>query len=962
MLYFYYFSKLDIAKLKLNIGRQMKYLPLIFFFCVISAFTTSTSAHPVIINIPKSVYKGDNKNWDIKQDEQGYIYFANDIGLLQYDGIEWDLYSLPNQTVVRSVAVASNKTIYRGSFEEFGRWDRDLSGELVYTSLSENLDQSIFKNEDIWRISITDTHIYFQSFASIFVYDYHTVERVSMGQGFLFLSKVNDRLIVPSINGALYWMEGKKLTKIEGSEIFKDTDVRIILPYSEDKEQFMVGTSTKGFYIFDGKTFSKMNIENKVLEKANPNCGLRSSDGTYYIGTLLDGVFQIDEDGKLLEHISTDNYLNSNTVLSIYEDNANDIWLGLDGGIAFAKNVERLNFYTYPTGGIGSVYDAVIWQGNLLLATNQRVYYIPYEELNKPYVASNFKALPNTEGQVWNFKIVGDKVYCGHNAGVLSIDKQMRVERIDGIGTGVFKIDEAQVGNSDVLLLATYSSLNMMDKATGKITVVEEPKQPIYNMNIDHLNNVWLEHPEKGIFRCRFDHSFHKFESMTHYGGFNDDNLPYNLKIFKLGGRIEVYGENQFYHYDEISDKLVPNEILNKCLGKLDIRQVVQISSTYFWGLGRHSLVRFFYDGYQARLVENFNLGAELSLVNNFENLSILNDSTQLICLENGFALYVNNNPELDTMADVIPPPLLQMVAASDNKKNIEYQDPSIQAEVDYLHNNFAFKFMAQNVFNKNLSFQYWLKNVDNTWSAVQKTNKVLYERLPVGEYEFQVRTVDAMGRESAVTSYYFTIKTPWFLTFWALSFYTFLILLFFYGIWLLLLRRWRNAHIRKIRKREIARLRLQNKELKDVVESKDAELFTLTSFIVGKNELILNMKDLVLDFYEKKDIKGMLPLTQQIQALLNQSLDTEDDWKMFLVKFEEKHSTFFKNLKAKFPELTNNDLRLCACLKLNMDTKEIASLLSVSIRSVENNRYRLRKKLALEPSQNLNEYLISIN
>jgi DNA-binding CsgD family transcriptional regulator len=61
-------------------------------------------------------------------------------------------------------------------------------------------------------------------------------------------------------------------------------------------------------------------------------------------------------------------------------------------------------------------------------------------------------------------------------------------------------------------------------------------------------------------------------------------------------------------------------------------------------------------------------------------------------------------------------------------------------------------------------------------------------------------------------------------------------------------------------------------------------------------------------------------------------------------------------------PQLTNNDLRLCACLRLNMETKDIASLMNLSVRAVENNRYRLRKKLDLKPTQNLNEYFLNID
>jgi len=155
---------------------------------------------------------------------------------------------------------------------------------------------------------------------------------------------------------------------------------------------------------------------------------------------------------------------------------------------------------------------------------------------------------------------------------------------------------------------------------------------------------------------------------------------------------------------------------------------------------------------------------------------------------------------------------------------------------------------------------------------------------------------------------------------------------------------------------------RRTNAILLDEIEKKDAELLTQTSFIIQKNELILKLKEMVDEFCARNHQRALLPLYQKMNTLLANHLDTEGDWKMFLIKFEQKHKSFFKTLKSQHPQLTNNDLRLCACLKLNMETKDIASLMNLSVRAVENNRYRLRKKLNLSSSDNLNEYFLTID
>ena len=136
--------------------------------------------------------------------------------------------------------------------------------------------------------------------------------------------------------------------------------------------------------------------------------------------------------------------------------------------------------------------------------------------------------------------------------------------------------------------------------------------------------------------------------------------------------------------------------------------------------------------------------------------------------------------------------------------------------------------------------------------------------------------------------------------------------------------------------------------------------MLTQTSFLIQKNELITEVKNIINDFRKMPKSKELTQMIRKIDILLS-TIDSEADWKLFIIAFEEKHTDFFKKLKILYPELTANDLRLCACLRLNLESKEIASLMNLSIRAVENNRYRIRKKLKLKSSQNLNEFIISI-
>jgi len=92
----------------------------------------------------------------------------------------------------------------------------------------------------------------------------------------------------------------------------------------------------------------------------------------------------------------------------------------------------------------------------------------------------------------------------------------------------------------------------------------------------------------------------------------------------------------------------------------------------------------------------------------------------------------------------------------------------------------------------------------------------------------------------------------------------------------------------------------------------------------------------------------------------LNNSVKDTEDWKRFEVNFKELHEDFFERLLKEYPILTPKDLKLCAYLKMNLSTKEIAPLMAITIRGVEIHRYRLRKKLQIDSSKNLSNFLIT--
>ena len=148
---------------------------------------------PVVTNFSKNDYRASNQNWSIGQTSDGIMYFGNNQGLLQFDGSSWELHRMPQNKIVRSILVKGNR-IYVGSFEEFGYFDKNNSGQLVYTSLSDQLQGYQMRNDEIWTILQVGNSIVFQSFTTYFEFKNNKIQGVRCPFTFLFFNNYRQKI------------------------------------------------------------------------------------------------------------------------------------------------------------------------------------------------------------------------------------------------------------------------------------------------------------------------------------------------------------------------------------------------------------------------------------------------------------------------------------------------------------------------------------------------------------------------------------------------------------------------------------------------------------------------------------------------------------------------------------------------------------------------------------------------
>jgi AraC family chitin signaling transcriptional activator len=279
--------------------------------------------------------------------------------------------------------------------------------------------------------------------------------------------------------------------------------------------------------------------------------------------------------------------------------------------------------------------------------------------------------------------------------------------------------------------------------------------------------------------------------------------------------------------------------------------------------------------------------------------------------------------------------------------------------------NSMEFFFSVPN-FDKtsNIVYQHKLEGYNSTWSDFSETNSITFENLPFGDYNFKVKALVAGNMSNNTSEFNFSIEKPWFLSNIVVLFYA-LILLTLIFTWYYLSRRYYNRKQERLladaqKELELKELessqkiiRLNNDKLRNDIETKNRELATSTMSIIKKNEFLNTIKIELLEGKEKN--------VSKVVHIIDKNLNNTDDWKMFQEAFNNADQKFLDKVKDKHPDLTPNDLRLCAYLRLNLSSKEIAPLLNISPRSVEVKRYRLRKKMNLDHNSNLTNYILEI-
>ncbi|WP_109744364.1 triple tyrosine motif-containing protein [Arcicella aurantiaca] len=944
----------------------------VLFLVILSGYSQQIGL-PEIRNYNRLNYKADPQNWDINQDKNGNIYFANNKGLVQFDGSTWRRYNLPNGSLIRAFKIDTSGKIFVGGINEFGYFKPNPKGIMTYFSLAKYLPPTMLKQIDIvWKVHIFQGEVFFQSFAKVYILKNNKLRIVSPPSRFQFSYQVNNRLYFQDHKMGLLEYRNGKMAVLPETKIFNNGEIWGIIAFPHTNK-LLISTLNDGLFVYDFKKVSAWNTEANGFIKKYGSLGGVFLKNKFIINTPTNGIIKCDTAGKIIQHINLKNGLQNNVVLFSFIDSKQNLWLGLGNGIAFLNEnsaFTRLGGYY----NLSSVYSSTIYKGNLYAATDEGLF---YHSLKGNIKDSPFQFVEGTSGQNWNVQVIDNQLFCGSSNGALLIDDGKIVQTIDSKGYLGFK---KLPNRPNTLIGSVYSGFNILEKVGGNWTVKHKIDGIyVYPFSFE-VDNKYLWYKKDGsLFQMEFSDDLKTFKSVKNYSNLSSKDKGIG-SVQLLDNSVSFQTNNHFYRYSQSTNTFIEDKKYTAIFATIPSVHIIREDvDGNIWYVFKESLglLKKSRNSYYKNFIAPFSNLTNNLIINHF-SINIFSKDNVIVGLTDGLAYFdmkQMNNYDSKPIAMIrsFAYPESSSILGNGQKELAVYNIP-------YKSNNVVFTFSSPTYDNlENVEYSYKLEGFDNQWSKWSNTYTKEYTNLREGTYKMVVKVRNSYGIQSKETSVSFRVSPPWYRHTVAYFAYILLSLITLYIIRIRIETKIRrNKYFELVEQRKIylekeAKIRqeqfeleqeivrLNNEKLKAKILFKDKELVNNSLQVVKKNkilnDIITKMKNIETESLEESVKVQFIKLNKSIVKEVN----SDKSWKNLENHIKNVHYDFLKRLKEKYPTISPRELDLSTYLLINMSTKEIAELMNITPEGVELARYRLRKKLGLNRKDNLISFLMDI-
>jgi len=929
-----------------------------------------------IINYNKSLYGKGTQTWQISSYNDHWVYFANKNGMVQFDGYSWDLFPLTNGSDVRAVCPSkSTGRIYVGGINEFGCFEPGGDGMLVYTCLSDSLHEDERSIGNVWGIHENDNILYFQGDGRLLKYLNGKFTTIDAETKIDCSNLVNNVLYLGTDRGVRV-LVGNTIFPLKGAELLENMRIRGIVPY---KQGIIIATAYNGLFYYDGITALPYVTGIEYFLGENEVFSIAHFDNLIALGTVHKGLVLFDTTNKQVKYFNENNGLQNNTVLSLQFDGWGNLWAGLDNGIDYISlssvfTTLYSSFYSYGTG-----YAAHKQGDYLYLGTNRGLFYTEYPvKLNENF--PDIRPVAYSSGQVWNLCEVDGELLCMHDRGIFRVEKDQLVKFVDL--TGVWDCQPV-MDHPDLMFVGVYDGMYMLQKRQGRWEIgwrIEGLYDSCRFFEQESSRVLWICNTHY-MMRVELNESLDQVMSIRNYNsqqGFPSDR---EIQVSKIEGKILFPTPEGIYSYNEREDRMEPSREMNTLLhGTSSYNRLIEYKD-YLISLSHRELCIAHLRSYKKganTLILPLDISS-VELVQGAESILPLSDSLFILPNDNGFVLC--KIPAIKKSQDYNNAMFIRSVNLPGERDSLVYRNNFLgtQQETILPYNRNAIRFeygLSAFIHGEEVSYQHRLNHTQ--WSDYTVATLKEYSNLSEGDYLFEVKAIFP-DRKVAQDQFRFRVLPPWYRSNGAYIAYLVIFVALLFALY-----RWDDMRVQHKKEQavvekdkelhqleqefeeETARkerqiMELEKEKLEHELQYKSQEMANLMINFVRKNEMMTEIKSELLKVIsslkgkEAKDSRQMLLL---INNKIDDNIQSDEVLKRIEEQFDLVHNNFMKRLGEKHPDLSLNERMMCAYLKMNLSSKEIAPLLNISVRGVETIRYRLRKKFSLDRDESLIEYL----
>ncbi|MEL6649388.1 MAG: ATP-binding protein [Bacteroidota bacterium] len=819
--------------------------------------------NPYIRNYLPREYQASSANYAAVQDARGIMYFGNFRGVLEYDGASWRLIELPDQVAVRSLAADSTGTVYVGGPGEFGYLAPDSTGLVQYVSLSERLPNQF---RDLVQVVGGYNGAFFRTFSIGKMYygspdtlQAFTVPEAKSSSGIFALG---NRLITLDQRGLQAW-NGQGFELLPEGESLQGRILIGSVPSGPDEiiARFLKSGFARIRILPDGlEVIPFQTSVDQLLDKAIVSEFIRLDDKRLLLTTVKDGLFVIDLEGRLLQHINESNGLQDNLIMGAYLDRNHSLWLALSRGISRIEISDPLSHWDESLGLNGIVFAAHRHQDRLYAATALGVFVLD---------GNTFVPVPGIGVEAWQFYTVADPRTGSENLFVNSIRGLFEIR--DGRGSQVsrsaqsYNVYQSPQHPQRLYHLPLDRSIEWMDWENGRWS----PRKKIEGLN--QRFRLLAEAPDASLWAVPFMGD----EQLVHIHLQNDNpsktkvverynNLPAVQGIYELEGEMLFATQQGLYRFNQDSHSFQPDTVLPfRDLGILNLS--VDPSGNVWLACYRDGK-RWLEAAWKR---EDGTYQRDSLLLKALDNVEVWGrlypeqGGTTWIGTSEG--LYRYQHQQARPLPQPLPPVIRKVVSLRDSvlaygQSVLTDRRPLI---LEHTHNTIRFHFVAPFFpSEQGTHYRYRLVGKESAWSPWSVSRLKEYTLLPPGQYTFELQARNRYGQLSEATTFTFSIKPPWYRTIWAWLAYGIIVIGLVY------------ATVRY----NLRRLHLQNENLERIVYERTSEIWEQHKVIVKKTVALKRQKEEVANqnsLLEEKH-QALETAMNQLKAAQSQLVESE--------------------------------------------------------------------------------------